>query len=137
MKKHFVTFFSPGTFFDEERERPVDSWDVAAASEMAHGIVERYNATPFAFQFSTRTRGQDDLDSRESARSCTYYLGGRIETRAEIEARNDPKENILRSNLRSNDIDRVIVNDNSWRTVRPLKPTDVILDWKPKTKTAA
>ncbi len=137
MEKHLVTFFSPGTFFDEEREKPVESWDVAAAAEMAHSITERYNATPFAFQFSTQSRGPDDLDSHESARGNTYYLGGRIETRAEIEARNDPKEDILRSNLRSNDIDRVIVNDNSWRTVRPLKPTDVILDWKPKKSKAA
>lgn len=137
MKKHFVTFFSPGTFFDEEREKPIDSWDVEAAAKMAHEVVERYNATPFAFQFSTRTRGPDDLDSHESARSPTYYLGGRIETREEIEARNDPKEDILRSNLRSNDIARVIVNDNSWRTVRPLKPTDTILDWKPQKKKVA
>ena len=134
VEKHFVTFFSPGTFFDEETTKPIKSWDVEEASGMAHTVLERYDATPFAFQFSTRSRGDDDLDSKESGTSPMYYLGGRIETRDQIMARNDPKEDILRRNMRSNDIDRVIVNDNSWRTIRPLRATDIILDFKPKKK---
>lgn len=136
-QQHFVTFFSPGTFFDETTEKPIDSWDVNAAMKMARGIEERYAATPFAFQFSTRGRGDDDLDSKEIATSPTYYLGGRIEAREEVEARNDPKEDILRLNMRSNDIAKVIYNDNSWRTVRPWRETDIILDWKPKKRKAA
>lgn len=131
MQKHFVRFFSPGTFFDEETEKPIDAWDTEIAQQMAHGIVERYEATPFAFRFVTYARGDDDLDSKRVASSPTYYLGGRIETRAEIEARNDPSESILRSNLRMNNVEKVLINTNSWKTVRPLLPTDVILDWKP------
>lgn len=134
---HFVTFFSPGTFFDEETTKPIESWDVKAAEKMAHSVSERYNSTPFAFQFTTQSRGDDDLDSNTSARSNTYYLGGHVETMAEVVARNDPKEETLRSNMRANDIEKVIYNDNSWRTVRPLKPTDVILDWKPCKKRRA
>lgn len=132
VQKHFVTFFSPGTFTAETSSLPIDSWDVEKAKEMAHDVVERYGATPFGFQFNTRTRGDADLDSKQSAQSPFYHLGGKIETRAEIEARNDPKEDILRSNMRCNDIDRVIVNDNSYRSVRPLGKDDVILDWKPR-----
>ncbi len=45
MQKHFVTFYSPGTFVSEETTNPIGSWDVAAAMKMAHGIVERYAAT--------------------------------------------------------------------------------------------
>ena len=136
-QQHFVTFYSPGTFVSEETTKPIDSWDIEAAQEMAHGIVERHAATPFAFQFSTRGRGDDDLDSRKIATSPVYYLGGRVETREEIEARNDPKEEILRSNMRCNDYAKVVVNDNSWRTTRPLRDTDIILDWKPRKRPAA
>ncbi len=136
MEKHFVTFYSPGTFVAETSERPIDSWDVETAKEMAHGIVERHAATPYGFQFTTRSRGPDDLDSAESARSPFYHLGGRVETLAEVEARNDPKEEILRSNMRGNGYAKIVVNDNSWRSTSPLGETDVILDWKPK-KTAA
>lgn len=134
MKKHFVTFYSPGTFVAETTEKPIDSWDIAKAMEMAHDVVERYGATPYGFQFSTRSRGDADLDSKQSAQSPFYHLGGKIETLAEVEARNDPKEDILRSNMRINDYDRIVINDNSWRSTRPLRKDDVMLDWKPRPK---
>jgi hypothetical protein len=131
MEKHFVTFYSPGTFVSETTEQPIASWDVEIAKQMARDIRERYNAKPYGFRFSTRSRGDDDLDSKETASSPMHYLGGRIETRAEVEARNDPKEEILRANMRCNDIERIIVNDNSWRFTAALKPDDVVLDWHP------
>lgn len=134
MKKHFVTFYSPGTFVAETTSKPIDSWDVEKAMEMAHDVVERYGATPYGFQFSTRSRGDADLDSKQSAQSPFYHLGGKVETLAQVEARNDPKEEILRSNMRCNEWDRIIVNDNSWSSVRPLEKTDVVLDWKPRPK---
>jgi hypothetical protein len=132
MQKQFVTFYSPGTFVSEETTKPIDAWDVDTAMKMAHGIVERYEATPFAFRFSTRSRGEKDLDSKTTKTSCLYHLGGKIETLAEVESRNDPKEEILRSNMRGNGYDKIVVNDNSWRSVHPLGKDDVVLDWKPK-----
>jgi hypothetical protein len=132
IQKHFVTFFSPGTFVSEESSQPIDSWDVDKAKEMAHQVVERYGATPYGFRFSTRSRGDADLDSKRSAESPFYHLGGKIETLKEVEARNDPKEDILRSNMRCNGYDRIVVNDNSYRSVHPLGETDVVLDWKPR-----
>lgn len=137
MKKHFVTFYSPGTFVSEETTKPIDAWSVKVASRMAHAIVERYSATPYGFRFSTHERGPGDLDSKETARSPFYHLGGKIETLAEVEARNDPKEEILRSNMRGNGYDKIVVNDNSWRRVSPLGKDDVVLDWKPKRKPRA
>lgn len=135
--QHFVTFASPGTFVPEQTTKPVDSWDVEAAKQMALDIRERHGATPYGFYFSTRGRGPDDLDSKEIASSPFYYLGGKIETRAEVEARNDPKEEILRSNMRINDIAKIIVNDNSWRFVSALRDTDVVLDFTPPKRDAA
>lgn len=125
---HFVTFYSPGTFVVEETTKSIASWDVDKAVKMAGEIVERYGARPYAFKFSTRSRSAADLDSKVSRTSCLYYLGGRIETREEVEARNDPKEDILRFNMRANDIDRILVNDNSWRNRSPLNKDDIVLD---------
>jgi hypothetical protein len=131
IQQHFVTFYSPGTFVSEETTKPISEWNVSTAKRMAHRIKERYGATPHSFRFSTRTRKASDLDSKVSARSPLYWLGGRIETRAEVEARNDPNEEILRSNMRSNKIERVVINDNSWRFTAPLGETDIVLDFKP------
>ena len=130
MKADFVTFLSPGTFFHEDTTKPIESWDVEQAKEMARNIKERHGATPFAFYFTTRARGDNELDSSQVAKSCTYYLGGKIETLAEVEARNDPKEDILRSNMRCNGWDRIITNTNSWKVTQPLNADDVVLDWE-------
>ena len=137
MQKHFVTFYSPGTFVAETTDKPIDSWDVEAAQKMAHGIVERYSATPYGFQFSTRGRGPDDLDSKEIARSPFYHLGGRVETIDDVRKRADPKESILLSNMEGNGWDKIVVNDNSWRSTRPLGKDDVLLDWTPKKRKRA
>ena len=115
MKKHFVTFLSPGTFFAETTTKPIDSWDVDKAVEMARTVKERYNARPYGFRFSTRERGPDDLDSKEVKTSGVYFLGGKIETLKEVEARNDPKEEILRSNMRCNGWKKIVVNRRSRR----------------------
>ena len=130
MKKHFVEFMSPGTFVSELTIREVDSWDIDTAVKMAQSITERHNARPYGFRFFTRERDEGDLDSHISEQSNIYYLGGRIETREEVETRNDPEERILLSNMRINNWDRIVVNENSWRFTAPLTEHDVILDVK-------
>lgn len=138
MKRHYVTFFSPGTFFAEHTTKRINKWDVKKAMEMADSITERYGATPYGFQFTTRGRGPRDLDSSEIARSPMYYLGGRIETLSEVEARNDPKEEILRSNMRANRWDKIIINDNSWRMTQPFEEgKDILLDYTPPERKKA
>lgn len=130
MEKHFVRFISPGTFFAETSEKEIKSWNVPAAVEMARNVTERHGAKPYAFQFFTRTRGPNDLDSKIAKTSHNYFLGGRIETYDEVCARNDPKEEILRSNMRNNNIKRVLVNTNSYKSVLPLEENDVVIDVK-------
>lgn len=137
VSQHFVLFMSPGTFLPESRLVEVHSWDVDRAVELADSIVERHGATPFGFKFVTRSRGPRDLDSRETARSPTHWLGGVIETREEVEARNLPEEETLRFNMRCNDIDRVIINTNSWRGTFPFEEGDVLLDYVPPQKRGA
>lgn len=136
--KHFVTFYSPGTFVAETSEREIASWDVDQAVEMARSISERYSATPYGFQFSTRERGDDDFNSKETARSGTYYLGGKVETLEQLKARATDKERILVSNMEGNGWKRIITNDNSWRWTQPLEDGDVVLDFTPaKVKRSA
>ena len=137
MQQHFITFYSPGTFVPEETTKPIAAWSPKVAMRMAHAITERYAATPYGFQFTTRSRGNDELDSKVTARSPFYWLGGKIETLEEVEARDDPKEEILRSNMRNNDIKKAVINDNSWRFTGPFRDGDVMLDFKPKKRKAA
>ena len=130
MKKNFVTFLSPGTFMSETDEQPIDSWDVDEAVRRAGTILQRHGARPYGFYFSRRGRGPDDLDRKQLAKSNLYYLGGRIETLDDVRKRADPKEHILLSNMESNGWDKIVVNDNSYRSTFPLRADDVILDVK-------
>lgn len=127
MKAHFVTFYSPGTFVAEDRTQEIPEWDVKLAVKLSKKIVERYGARPYGFRFTTRTRGPKDLDSKVTATSPMHYIGCKVETLAEIEARNDPKEKILRENMRNNNWDRVVVTTSGWRWTQPLQKGDVVV----------
>lgn len=128
MHKHFVTFISPGTFVPETSEREIESWDVEAARAMAKDITERYGARPYAFQFTTRSRGPDDLDSKVSATSPTYFFGCDVYDLEQVREK-FPNETILISNMEMNKdyIDRVAVPREGWRGFFSVKPTDVVL----------
>ncbi len=129
MKKHFVTFFSPGTFCAETTEKSIDSWDVEKAKEMARSITERYGATPFAFRFSTRERGKDDLDSHVTKESGPYFLGGEIKTLTQLKKEADPRNKILISNMECNHWKRVVFAGKSYIWPQPLGDDDVVLEY--------
>jgi hypothetical protein len=136
VKAHFVTFYSPGTFCAEDTTKPIASWDTDEACRMAHDIVERHAATPYGFRFSTRERGPNDLDSKETAHSPVYYLGGTVRTAEQVLAGTDPREDILRSNVKCNGYKRIITNSNSWKFTGAMHDGDVVLDWKPRAALA-
>ena len=62
------------------------------------------------------------------AKGAMHFLGGKVETIEEIEARNDPKESILRSNMRGNGIALVVVNTNSYRSTHEFAGEHFIVD---------
>lgn len=132
MQQHFVTFYSPGTFVAEQSTEPIETWDVEQAQKMAHDITERYHATPYGFQFTTRERTDDELDSKQVARSPMYFLGGTVETLAQVKARATEQDRILVGNMEGNGYDRIVTNNNSWRWTQPLAKDDVVLDWTPR-----
>ena len=131
MKKHFVEFFSPGTLFSEVSKEEIKSWDVDKAVEMAKNIKERHGATPYGFQFVTRERGPKDFNSKETKRSNTYFLGGKLFTLAQVKARNDPADKILISNMEINGYKQVIENNNSWKATLPFNDGDILLEFTP------
>ena len=125
--KHFVTFYSPGTFVAEETTSPINGWDTSMALRMAAGIKEIHDAKPYGFRFTTRTRGEHDLDSKITARSSMHYFGVKVETLAEVEARQDPRDAILLSNMRFNGYTRVATTTSGWKCSLPLNAEDVVL----------
>jgi hypothetical protein len=94
---------------------------------MAASISERYGATPYGFRFSTRSRGEDDLDSKVSDTSPMYYLNCEAVTLDEIKSRNDPKDSILIGNMECNDWNTVVQSINGCGWTQPLEKGDVIL----------
>ena len=132
MKKHFVTFYSPGTFVSETTRKPIASWDVKKAVQMSKTLHERYGAKPYGFQFSTRTRGSKALDSKVSKTSGMYFLGGKIRTLAEVRRDNKKDEKILLSNMECNKYERIVENNDptNWNWSLPLETGDVVLEVK-------
>ena len=131
MERHFVTFYSPGTFLAETTTKPIESWDVALALQMMKTIEERYGARPYGFRFATRGRGPDDLDSREIDTSPMHYVDVEVLTREQVEARGDPRDEILLSNMRINNYDRVVTTTRGWRWTQPIRLDDIILSSTP------
>lgn len=126
--KDYVVFCSPGSFVHETTTKEIDGWDVHRAVEMASEINERYNSKPFGFYFRTKGRHDHELDSKVLDESKMYYLGGKVESLAEVEARNDPKEEILRSNMKCNHWDYIITNTNSYKITQPIRKGDIVLN---------
>lgn len=125
MRQHFVTFYSPGTFVAEETTRPIAAWDVEAAQAMSSSVSERHGARPYGFRFTTRERGEADLDSHVTAKSPMYFLPHCVvRTVADLDPQRD---SILISNMEGNGWPRVVQTTEGWSWTVPLAEKDVVL----------
>lgn len=127
MKRNFVTFYSPGTFFAEQTTKEIDEWNVNLAIEMSKEITERHGATPYGFQFNTQEQKDGEWGIVEVAKSPFYWLGGDVFTVEELEKIGNPNDYTLIMNMKNNKWNRVIVNNNSWQWTQPLRDGDVVL----------
>ena len=125
-QKHYVTFYSPGSFVSETTVKEIDAWSVDLAVRMAKEIKERHRATPYGFTF--KTMESDGWSPKTVKESGMYYLGGKLLSLADIP---DTSENsILRSNMICNNYEYVIENTNSWKITLPFyKDKDTVLGW--------
>ena len=130
MEKNFVKYLSPGSFVSEETIKPIDSWDVKTAIEMAREIKERHGATPYGFVFITKSRTDEELDSSITETSPMHYLGGKVYTLQEIKERKNRNDEILIRNMECNGWDCVIENNNSYKYTAIFKDNDILLDIK-------
>jgi hypothetical protein len=134
-RKHFVEFYSPGTFFPEQSTKPISSWDTAEAVKLARSVTERHNAKPHSFRFVTclvagpvpdGEGGTLSVEPKEVAKSGLHFLGGRLLRYEEVP--DDKEHNILRSNMRCNRMPVVIENTNSWRYTGAFDEDACIVD---------
>ncbi len=137
MRKHYVTFYSPGTFFPEESTKPISKWDTTEAVHLSKTIIERYNALPHSFRFRTMLEaepvpdgegGELQVAPKEAESSGLYYLGGVLRDYDEVKQKNDDKEKILLSNMKCNRMWVIIENTNSWRFTGEFSENDCIVD---------
>jgi hypothetical protein len=127
MKKHFVTFYSPGTFVAEQTTKEISAWDHGIAIEMMESITERYGAKPYGFSFTTKKRGFRDFEPKEIKSSGMYYVNCKVETLEEIQARCEPGESILLRNMKTNGWDKIVTPLTGWSWSQPLREGDVVL----------
>jgi hypothetical protein len=136
-REHSVTFLSPGTFVSEATDKDIVSWDTREAVKMAESITERHGAKPYGFRFETwKTHtpvsdgegGTLEVKPKLEKSSGIYFLGGKLETYDDVCKRNDPKEEILRSNMKYNEYWVVCINTNSYKSTLPFGEEDRIVD---------
>lgn len=138
MRRHYVTFRSPGTLFAEETTRPVKGWSaIKDAVAMAESIVERHGARPYGFFFSTRVEappvpdgegGTLQVQPRTVETSGMFFLGGTLVTFDEITERRSDRAEILLSNMRCNGYPIVIETRNSCLATNPFEKGDCVVD---------
>ena len=125
-QKHYVTFYSPGTFVSETTVKEIDVWSVDLAVYYAKRIKERHRATPYGFRFETRE--SDGWSPKTVKESGMYYLGGKLLTLDDIP--DTHANSVLRDNMKYNNYEYVIENTNSWKVTVPFyKDKDTLLDW--------
>ncbi len=126
MKHNFVIFYAPGEITDLEVAFHIEEWDYEKALYMVPGIIEEGICVPFSFIFESREYNDfGDFCEDDTEVSCTYFLGGKIFNRSEI----FDKDRFIYEKMIMNDVDRVIVNNNSSEIIKPFTYNDIILDF--------
>lgn len=136
MRAHYVTFYSPGTLFAESTTKEIAEWNPKVAVGMAETVLERYGATPYAFEFSTRIvagpipdgeGGTLAVEPKTVETSGKYFLGAKLETLDEIETRNLENESILVSNMTCNEWPIMATTTHRFRSTQPFTEKDFVV----------
>lgn len=132
-REHYVTFLSPGTFVSETSVKEIEKWDIKEAVKLSKKIVERHNARPYGFYFSTKLTAEPvpdgeggflEVSKKEVERSGMHFLGGDVLRYDDI----PESENILRFNLSVNEYWICIQNCNSYKSTHFFEEDSVVVD---------
>ena len=106
-------------------------------SRSLKALTERYGSKPFGFYFATNIvsepiddgeGGTLDVSSNEVARSGIYYINGKLYTYDDVVERNDPKEDILRSNMSCNSYGIIVETKNSYKHAAEFNKDDFVVN---------
>ena len=129
-RQDFVRFLSPGSFFDETTEKPVESWDIKTACKMAKEITERHGARPYGFEFLTKLvagtiddgeGGELEVKAKTIKTSGTYYIHGVLVPFEKADG------DIMRSNMRINGWPIACETTNGYRHMGIFNPDDFVV----------
>lgn len=139
IERHYVIFYSPGTFFTEMTGKSIEKWDVKTAVEMAKTVLERYNAKPYAFRFETfeeyetiiKNEVSFEAKPKKISMSGLYFLTGIVRSYDDVLTKKDLQEQILLSNMETREgMAYVIENRNSFLSTLPYEEDSKIVDWE-------
>jgi hypothetical protein len=132
--KHYIRFLCPGTFVDEQSEInvPEEQLTIEHAMEVFNTVIQRYGSKPYAFYLVTETWTEAVADNGEVLQgeskydsSAKHYINGTVLTVNDIPS--DNRFDVLRSNMRYNNIPAVVRTQNSYTHHGALEPTDIVL----------
>jgi hypothetical protein len=135
-KKHYVTFYSPGSFCDEMREVEIHGWSPPLAVELSRKVVERYGSRPYGFSFCTKIvsdkipdgfGGELSVEPKTVEKSGMYYVNGKMKTIEDVKAENDPGNRILIANMESNGWSCVVETNNGFKHTSVFNNGDQIV----------
>ena len=110
--------------------------DLAVVEEVFISGADDYLAKPFAFSFETRIvadpvpdgeGGELRVEPKTVKESGRHFIGGTVETLAEVQARNLQNENTLRSNMEGNGWNAIVTTINGYKSTQPFTGTDVMV----------
>lgn len=134
-KKHYVTFYSPGTLFSEQSSQEIAEWSPPLACKLSQEITERHGAKPYGFRFETRLvsdpvddgeGGKLNVASKEVASSGIHFITGELKRYDDIP--NVPEFRMLRSNMRCNGYWVIVENTNSFKSTLPFEADAILVD---------
>lgn len=126
----YVTFFIPGSFYNEETRVPISSWSI----EEAKAKLASAHRWTFGFQFSKVIESDPVPDGQGGFirvqgkmvdTSGMYYVGGQVRDIVSVLQANIPEEDILRDNMRAN---WAAIVKTSQGNSQPFNKEDVLLD---------
>lgn len=132
---YLVTYYSPGTFFSESSSYKFTEFNLWKFCQKAKEISERYDAKPYGFNFQKleipvdlpKTEGfKVTVEPKILEKSGTFYITGDVIFSENLIGKD---EQILKSNLESNNNGVGIVNNNSFKFRGAFEKDDNIVNW--------